>query len=89
MRQPLCSAELASLRPVAALSGAILLAGGALAFDQARAHMITLGAICGGDPHSHCGWCYMAAALIASGLAAFVLAALSGRQSLAVSRLKR
>lgn len=89
MRQPLRSAEPLSLGLASALSGIILMAGGALAFDQARAHMVTLGALCGGDPHPHCGWCYVAAVLITAGLTAFVLAALSNSQRMAVSRLKR
>ncbi len=62
------------LRLGAAFVGVVFLAGGALAWDMARAHMALLGTICGAGPHPHCGWCYGAASLVLAGLAGFAYA---------------
>lgn len=62
------------LRLGAALAGVIFMAGAALAWEMARAHMALLGTICGAGPHPHCGWCYGAASLVLAGLAGFAYA---------------
>lgn len=63
------------LRLGAAFVGVIFMAGAALAWEMARAHMALLGTICGAGPHPHCGWCYGAASLVLAGLAGFAYAA--------------
>lgn len=54
--------------------GGILVASSGIAADLAREHMTLLGTICGAGPDPHCGWCYGAAGLLLTGLAAFALA---------------
>jgi hypothetical protein len=57
-----------------AILGATLTGAAALSADFARMHMLSLGTVCGADPHPHCGWCFGAASLGLAGLAAFYLA---------------
>lgn len=57
-----------------ALLGATLTGAAAFSADFARMHMLSLGTVCGADPHPHCGWCFGAASLGLAGLAAFYLA---------------
>lgn len=54
--------------------GGVLLASAGLAADLARDHMRLIGTICGAGAEPHCGWCYGAAALVLSALAAFAVA---------------
>ena len=63
-----------SARLIAGVAGSVLFAGAGLALDLAREHMEIVGTICGASPSPHCGWCYGAAALVLSGLAAFFVA---------------
>ena len=63
------------LRFGAGLVGGVLTVASALSADLAREHMGFLGTICGAGPHPHCGWCFGAASLLLTGLAAFAYAA--------------
>ncbi|MDZ4373174.1 MAG: hypothetical protein U1C74_17360 [Phenylobacterium sp.] len=65
----------------ATLLGATLTAAAALSADFARMHMLTLGTVCGADPHPHCGWCFGAASLGLAGLAAFYVAFKQGNRA--------
>jgi len=57
-----------------AILGAMLTAAAIISADFARMHMLSLGTVCGADPHPHCGWCFGAAGLALAGLAAFYFA---------------
>jgi hypothetical protein len=71
----------------AAATGVLFTAGAALAAEQAQAHMLALGTICGAGSHPHCGGCFGAAGLGMAGLAGFVAALrLSPRPALLRSR---
>jgi hypothetical protein len=69
MRERIAIGEGARSRVGVALAAAVLLPSAGLAAELARAHMASLGVICGGA-HPHCGWCYAAAGLFLMGLAA-------------------
>lgn len=58
------------LRLGAQVTGGLFLVAAGFAAELARDHM-ALSGICGAGPHPHCGWCFGAASLALSGLAAF------------------
>lgn len=64
-------------RGLAAAAGLILLVWAGFALALARGHMAAERAICGGTV-PHCGWCGLAAALVAGGLAALGFALIGG-----------
>jgi hypothetical protein len=74
MRPPPTPIQTRVERMATGLLGASLLASAALAAGLARDHMALNGVICGGAEVAHCGWCYAAAALGLSGLAAWAVA---------------
>jgi hypothetical protein len=83
MRRLVHPTEDLAFRVGAGTVGGVLLASAALAADLARAHMALLGTICGANPAPHCGWCYGAAGLLLTGLAAFAVAVAPGRPTAA------
>jgi len=72
-----------TFRAGAGTVGGVLLASAALAADLARDHMVLFGTVCGADPFPHCGWCYGAAGLAITGLAAFAVALAPARPTAA------
>jgi hypothetical protein len=86
MRRPQSPIQTRAERLATGLLGASLVAAAGLAAGLARDHMALHAVVCGVAEVAHCGWCYAAAALGLTGLAAWGVALSPSRTAVATVR---